>query len=615
MSRPDAGPSAPLRVAVSPRVAEAVPAGLPLRYEAVSLDDGTRRAGALPIASSWPLEAELPGVVRGTWRVTVFLDRDGDTFFDDCPFPPRAGDSEQAPALDTLSGQVVVRALPERVVEVLVEQRICGPGAVSTGLSGLVALKDGEAVAGPVMALLEPVGQSVEPGEARPLPDLRITLRDGALDEALPFSLGEILPGRWRLTVFEDTDGDATPTPCDVQPGGGDRHVSLPVEVDVVAGQRVVVPEPVVLRALDCPAQLTGLRGEVSLAAGLPADPGLDGPLGPLEGPLRLALFRSSGGEPVATTTLLAAVDARPLPHRFTVTGLPEGSWRLVAWIDRDGDGAFTPCGGLTGIDATWLQREDVRVVAGEVRAVEPLALVRQPCDPASETGLTGRILLPTEDGPVGSGRPVRARLVPRGGGPERSLQLLDNHRAAAPSARVIASRLPPGRYDLIVYLDSDQDGVFTDCRQAPYGDRAAVALDDVDIPEGRIVSLGTPTLSLLGCMVPHAELRPRVVYDPAVVAEEGPLRLIITERGGWREQRLLAPRSSPVLPEPLLEPLTLAPGEYQLEAWLDVDRDERLGGCGDAAEDPAVARLVLRLDAVTPEADPFLRLEPPCGR
>ncbi|MEZ4465762.1 MAG: hypothetical protein R3F43_15185 [bacterium] len=165
--------------------------------------------------------------------MTVFLDRDGDARFDDCPFPPRAGDSEQALALDTLSGQVVARALAGRVVEVPVEQRICGPGTVDTGVAGRVALKDDVPVPGPVMALLEPVGGSAEPGAARPLPDLRITLRAGALDTTLPFSFGEVLPGRWRLTVFSDEDGDATPTPCDATPGGGDRHVAPPVEVEV----------------------------------------------------------------------------------------------------------------------------------------------------------------------------------------------------------------------------------------------------------------------------------------------------------------------------------------------------------------------------------------------
>ncbi|MEZ4465761.1 MAG: hypothetical protein R3F43_15180 [bacterium] len=274
--------------------------------------------------------------------------------------------------------------------------------------------------------------------------------------------------------------------------------------------------------------------------------------------------------------------------------------------MDRDGDGAFTPCGGLTGIDATWLQREDVRVVGGEVRRLEPLALVRQPCDAASETGLTGRILLQTEDGPVGSGRPVRARLLPHAGGPERS-QLLGQPPGGGPRLGRDDAGSPPGRYDLIVYLDNDQDGVFTDCPVRPTGTGRPWPSTTWRSPEGRIVSLAARTLSLLGCPVPRAAA-PAVQYDPGW-GRRGPLRPIITERGLARAGRAGAAVGTRP-PRAAARDLTLAPGEFQLEAWLDADRDEHPGGW-TWPRISAVGRLVLRLDAMTPEADPILRLEP----
>lgn len=594
--RVDAAAVQPLTLRVQPRLVDEISPEVSMRYVAESLDVGQRLSGEIP-PGAWPRTVVLQPAAQGTWQVVVFVDRDADGLFDDCPFPPRVGDTERAVSLDRQSGRAVARG---GTVDVLVETRTCGPGDVATGVAG-EAVAD-EAVPGPVLALVAPLDSA--------LPSLRITLESDGLQGTRPFSLGELLPGRWRLTVFADADGDATPSPCDATPGGGDRFVADPVDIDVVAGERVALPTPLALRRLDCPEALTGLTGEVSLAAGLVPDPTQGGPLGPLAGAVRLALFPSAGGAPVAELTLLPSIDARPLPHRFTATHLPEGAWRLVVWVDRDDDGAFTPCGGLEGIDAVWLQVEGVRVAAGQLEALPPLALVQNPCDARAETGLTGRVTVEAEEGPVGSGRPLRLELRPQGGGEVLRVPLLDNHRTGG---RFIVSGLPAGRHDLIFHLDTDRDGVFVDCRQAPYADRAALAMDDVEIPVGQIVAIEAPVLPLLGCGVPRAELRPRVLFDPAVVAGEATLRLRIVEQGGYQEDRVLLARHAPGRDEPLIDPIRLAPGEFELTAWLDTVPDGVLGTCGTADEDAAVARLALRLDAADPQAEPLLVLEPPC--
>lgn len=595
--RQDAAVITPIRVHVTPRLPEAISPDVPLRYVAEALDVGQRLTGTVPPAETWPREVTFEPAAQGAWQVVVFVDRDEDGVFDDCPFPPRADDSERAGRLDTLSGRASTRG---QAVEVVLDQRICGPGRSATGLAGVVAAV--EPVPGPVWALLSPLGDNV-------LPPLRIVFQDGPLDAALPFSLGEVLPGRWRLTAFVDDDGDGTPSPCNVIPGGGDRYLADPVELEVVEGQRVQLPAPLALRRLACPDALTGLVGEVALP-GLVPDPRAGGPLGPLAGTVRLALFPSAGGEPATQLVLMPSIDARPLPHTFTVTNLPVGAWRLVIWIDRDDDGAFTPCGGLEGIDAVWLQQEDVRVVAGELRRLSTLALVQHPCDARAETGLIGTIEVESEEGPVGSGRPLRLELRPRAGGEVLRFPLLANHRTGG---RFIVSGLPAGRHDLIFHLDSDRDGVFVDCRQAPYGDRAALAMDDVEIPVGEIVAVEAPVLPLLGCPVPRAELRPRVVFDPRVPAGLAALRLRVAERGGYEETRSLLARHGPGEPEPLLEPIRLAPGEFQLTAWLDTVADGEVGACGSGVDDAAVGQLALRLDAADPVAEPLLVLEPPC--
>ena len=126
-------------------------------------------------------------------------------------------------------------------------------------------------------------------------------------------------------------------------------------------------------------------------------------------------------------------------------------------------------------------------------------------------------------------------------------------------------------------------------------------------------MALDTLTLSLLGCAVPRAEVRPRVVFAPGFDAEEAPLRLRIVEAGGYREDRLLLPRHGPGREEPLLDPIRLAPGEFQLTAWLDSDGDGEPGDCTAAAPDAALVRLALRLDVADPQADPVLVLDTPC--
>lgn len=593
-----------LQIVVRPRLPDQVAPDTPLRYLADAAELGLHREGEVPPGATWPRVATLDDLIPGTWQIAVFQDRDRDGAFDDCPFPPRVGDPERALTLDGLSGRTVLTG--GRQAEVVIEQRVCGPGDRETGIAGTVV--PSEPVPGPIVVFLQPV---VADGESAP-PSMRITLQDEDLDQPLPFSLGEILPGRWRLTLFADADGDATPSPCDGAPGGEDRFLTPAVEVEVVAGRRLELPEPLTLAPLDCPERLTGLTGQVALAPGLAPDPRLGGPLGPLAGPVRVAFFPSAGGDPVAATTLLPAVDARPLPHPFTLTHLPVGSWRLVAWVDRDDDGAFTPCGGLAGIDALWVQQEDVRVVDGEILELAPLELVQHPCDARAETGLTGRVQVELEDGVVGSGRPLRLELRPHDGGPVLRIPLLANHRDGA--RRFIASGLPAGRHDLIFHVDTDRDGVFVDCRQAPYADRAALAMNNVEIPEGQIVSLGTPTLSLLGCAIPRAELRPRVLVGAGVdPAAEGAVRLEVVEAGGYREERVLVLRHGPGREEPLIEPIRLAPGEFRLTAWLDTVADERLGTCGGPDADAAVARVTLRLDAANPQAEPLLVLNPAC--
>lgn len=615
--RIDAGVDAPYTLVVEPVLASVAPPEQPLTLIARDLSTGTIIVETLPIARAWPLEVELEGLGRGIWAVQVFVDDDEDGVFDACPFPPRATDPENLDAVDDFSGESVLRVVPGGRGTVAVERRICGPGAPQTGLRGVVSPPDGAAIAGPIMVFLAPQPGADDVGA--PSPALRVVLHDGVLAEPVEFSIGQLAPGTYAVTAFADADADATPSPCEsaesTRIGGADTHLALTRTITVEAGARPSLGEPLVLLPRTCPEPLTGLTGVVSLPPDLPADPDFDGPLGPVSGALRLAWFPSINAEAVANTAILAAIDARPLPHTFTVTGVPDGVWRMVAWIDRDRDGSFTPCGGLAGIDATWAQVEDVQVIDGQIGALEPIVLQRNPCDAAAETGLTGTLTVDVEPGAVGSGRPVRAELIPLNGDPPRSLQLADNHTALPPDGRFIASGIPAGRYDVVVYVDTDRDGRLISCRQAEYGDRAIARRDAVTVEAGRITALGEVAVQSEACDVPRAELRPQFDFSdripPGVVAD---LRFNVRERGGWEIERRLRTAVSPSVGTLFTESIDLAPGEFRLTAWLDTVANGVFDDCDAPEPDRVVARLDLTLDENAAVRSPVFVMDLACG-
>lgn len=610
----DAEVGDPFALTIEPVLATLPPLGRPLVLIARNLDTGEVVMQVLAPVLNWPHVVTLSELARGRWAFAAFIDRDADRVFDDCPFPPAPIDSEHLDTLDSFSGEAILRVVPGGRGTLRVEQRICGPGTRATGLRGSVEPPEGGSVDGPINLILEPARDADRLGD--PAPPVRLNLRQGALSAALGFEIGELSPGRYTVTAFADADGDATPSPCSSGLGGADRFVSASQSINIPADQRVSLAEPLVLRAAECPEALTGLVGQISLEPDLPADPAFDGPLGPVSGQVHLAWFPSANAEPVAKAPILSSVAARPLPHAFTVTGVPPGLWRMVAWIDRDRDGSFTPCGGLTGIDTTWTQVEDVQVVEGVLSPLEPLVLTRHPCDANAETGLTGTLAVDLESGAVGSGRPVRAELIPLSNEAPRSLQLADNHTALSPDGRFIAAGIPAGRYDVIVYLDTDRDGRLISCRQAEFADRAIARRDAVTIEGGRITDLGEVAVQSEGCDTPRAEIRPQFNFSERIPDDiEADLRVIVQERGGWRIERRLRTRVDPSVGTLFTESLDLAPGEFRVTAWLDTNGNGAFDDCGAESEDAVVARLDLTLDEGAAVRSPIFEMDLACGR
>ncbi len=576
---------------------------------------------------AWP-EALSVTAPPGPVQLTAFVDRDADGLLDGCPFPASPDDALRADSYDNLSGVWSGVAVEGAAVQLVMERSLCGPGEPGTGLTGVVTPAEGAPILdAPVLLRLLPVGDvEAEDGASAPLgPPLVLPLFPNGITGATPFSVGALVPGRYQLVAYEDADGDGLPTPCGDGVGGGDRWLARYPEgggaVVIAPGRRTEVSFALAQPA-GCAEALTGVSMEIALAPDLAG--GAAEPDGLLDGPLWLALIPSSGGSPV--TRVVLAATAADLPRRVTVSGLPEGVWRVAVWIDRDGDEQYGPCGGLAGgLDAVSGRIDDLRIVDG--RLVDPgaLQLTLSDCD-LDTAAVVGSLRVGTEPGAVGSGRPVRLDLVsPQG---ERlSVQLAENHQrldGADNGTRSgpfsVSLDVPAGSYLGVAYLDSDRDGAFVSCALDPFGDRAAAtaaevpALGAVRIEPGLVFDLGEIPLVALGCAVPDTGVTAEVILSGDVAPPIGPVRLHIEEQGGFVDDVLLL-AAIEVVDQPVSGARRpLAPGRYRLTVYADTNGNGRYDDCDSEGFDAIAARLDVTLGAMDPMLTPRFLLGPACG-
>ncbi len=632
---PDAGRPADQGVDTTPlrvRLTNALPMNAPrarlqLLVEGVDVD--FHRVDPVPPFDVWPVDVEVEPVPPGTYRLVVFQDRNGDEVFDGCPFPPDPGHTAAADEFDNVHGVYEGPVGGDDAIGVVVERHICGPGEAATGLRGRVVPPEGGELDGVAIHLmLTPLAdRRLAPDDedemhGAPMP-LQVPLLPRGLTEAVDFEVGELVPGEYQLVLYADEDEDGKPTLCGPGLGGGDRHVATIQRFEIVAGERRALPTELLLAQPEgCPDALTGVHGtlrlDVALVGQHAEDPALTEPLGLLAGPVRLALFDETD-QAVESVEILPGLDGKA--HGFTVSGLPAGVWRLAVWLDRDDDGQFAPCGGLpAGLDTVYVQLDDVEVRDGELVDAGEVVLSQGECDPGVVSGVRGRLSAPSEEGSVGSGRPVRLELYPVAEGAERrSLLLFENHHALpADEAPFVSIDVPPGAYQGRIYLDTDRDGDFTSCLDAPFGDRATTEIFHVDVVEGGLIDLGSHAPVLLGCDVPDTGLLPEVVGDALVDDEHavGPLRLWIEEAGGWAEDRQLRRRFEPDGDAVATPRISLAPGSYRVVAYVDVDDDAHYTACGEHEGAPAdgyAASVEIVLDEQGREARPELLLARVC--
>lgn len=557
----------------------------------------------------WPHRAALEPLPAGTWRVTVYADRDDDGTYDGCPFPPEPAHAERADAFDNIVGIVEVQGGREAEVQVPLMRRICGPGDRGTGLEGLLLRPDTPELQGvPIRAVLLPeAGAAPRQADREDAPRaqaLRFALfPDGAPADEAAFRVTELIPGRYRLQLFADNDGDGSASPCaGDMPGGGDRFVAEIGDIEIVAGEITAIERTVTLEPAPCPDPLTGITGAVTLPEGMAAD-----------GALRVEVTSVEGGPPIASTAQVESLRGRGLPHPFTVSGLPAGTWRVRVYLDRDGDRRFSPCAGMpstVGFDHVSATVDDVVIAPGELLPLGTIALSDAACPPAA--GIAGWVDVDVEPGALSSGRPVRLHLEPLDGGEPLSLQLFTDHVDRDGTEGRFGRRIPAGRYRARVYVDTDRDGELGPCDGDPYGDRAHSAPFDVEVGDEEILELPPIDVIALDCPVPEAALAPRLLLDGLDSLGEPPEAMLIEVRedGGWSTTHEVALEPAGAA-EQSVERIELVPGNYTVSAFVDGDADGVLDTCDESMPDPYQARVSLTLDGGHAFGRPPLRPAP----
>ncbi len=566
--------------------------------------------------------ARFGGLTPGEYDVTVWLDRDGNGTLNGCPFPPQLKDAARPDAYENLVGmskEVLGRGL-ERTLEIAVDRRTCGPGDAATGLSGTLDLP--AALGGPLLLHLAPSARC--DGTLRTdIPALTVGLPAVPEGGRRDFSLGELLPGCFDLSFFADADADGLPTACTAVPGGGDRAVVRVLGFQLPAESRVALEADVrLVNAARCPSTLLGLHGTVSFGDALQAalaggEVGID----VLAAPARISLTYLPTGDHQDWALPFAQVPATgSVP--FTLTGLTPGPWDMTVYLDGDADRIFTPCGGLNGgVDAIFEQRLSLDVQPDGLTELGDVRLQRSAACAETGTELRLRPEIELEDGPVGSGRPLRLELVPvDAAGERRSVLLFENHRAldarptGADGAWHMAIQAHPGTYQARIFVDTNRDGVFSSCEQDPFADRGTAEPVTVAVTGDGTLDFQDVVVRRLDCPVPDVAIGPTFVPPVDLPAPAGQfLRFEIAEAGGWMQSYpLRQPVGSEALPYEQA-PIKLAPGNFELRAWLDGRADGAYDGCDGLRPEALTGHVLFTLDARTTATRPEVLLSPPC--
>jgi len=561
----------------------------------------------------WPHDIQVPLDLSGRYQVTAYLDANNDGTLNDCPFPPAILDTEAADDFDNIQGEATFSFPIQRQPKITLHRHICGPGQIETGLQGrMEGLSDIESVS--IKALIEKVP---EPQVTDELP-LRVSLLPYPMEDptTFGFSIGELLPGNYSITIFMDNDEDNSPTPCSSRGGGADRGLASASNVVVQDGQRVIIEEPFVFTDLECPDELTGFTGEIRLGPTVnPLTASANALTNEVNGELWIQLVRSDGSETPTQLKILPTIKGRPNPLRYTVTGLEPGLWNITAFLDRDDSNDFSPCNVVSGgLDVITGRLESIRVREKAITDVDTVDLNALECGDESLSGIRGEITVERESGPLGSGRPILMRIYGEEEQIQQTLFLFENHSRVSGNFDRFVQKLSPGSYTADIFVDTNSNGVYEPCTEDIYGDRYRSERIPIELTAGSLLDLGRIDLSPRNeCSSAEQNINLALTIDPEVVPERpNALNIWVRESGGWGMTSSIESWTE-MENEWIVQYGRLPPGRYTFSVYSDDDGNGSLTTCNVENPDRYFAEFELSLRADSPFITPVVPLEAQC--
>ena len=543
----------------------------------------------LPYVDEWPHQLPLNNQLRGRHLALAFLDQNADRNFDDCPFPAEPHATQQPERFDHVQGRLNL-SLPIRSnKELTIERRICGPGRSDTSVHGrLVGLESPSDVPIRLLAVNEETGQSLR-SELWPYRNSE--------DEDWQFIIRELLPGTYTFTIFTDHDNDYSPTPCAALYGGADRQAVTISSVSVLEGEQTELAQAITFEPSTCESTLTGVSGRLSLQntptvterefSSFSRDQGSTWiSLIPLENELEVINI------PIATNLI-----DRPQPINYTITGVPPGSWRVVAYIDRDEDRFFSPCNTVSGgLDLYTGYLESVRVQQGEITTADELLLKELDCDDAELSGIRGEVAVVQEQGAISSGRRLYLDIRnTNASNAAPSLAIFERHTDHTLGSSPFLKQLEPGRYTGQFFVDTDSDSVMNACTNETYGDRYISQEIAFEVTPLQITDLGSFVISpTSGCFEALQTINATLNVDNVDRLSVSELLVEVSEAGGWTEVKAVDIDTA-------TEAFSLGgypPGDYRLTVFSDANQTGRFEPCDGLSGDVIYGAILMEIES-----------------
>ena len=531
---------------------------------------------------------------------------------------------------DIALGQWEGRIEGKKTIEIRIDQQSCGLGEKSTSLSAAIALPGNLSLQAQERLMLHflPVDSMLNYPLTLPL---KRFVQVSEANDRLSFFINEIPSGLYRLIAFIDSDGDALPTPCDLERGrGGDQWIAVSqLTLDIAVGVAHQLSEDFQLQQVEeCLSLLTDLGendeiesqksiylAQVELSSDLMTAIRLS--------PSKKLWFSKQKRQvsPQLFTqgqALFSLQEAIIAEGRFSIHLNQDNNQtdqQLAIWVDESEEEltqtpTLVPCNdsGYLGSDSWWWQgglEQFTKLLALDLLSPPPLEAmgITRRCDaPESllEMSFNFNFAWPN----LSSARPLILVFEDLLTGEMTESFLNDVQESNLGQIMILRRRLKPGTYQITAYLDQDLDADFKPCYDRFLGDRfTSSRAQIVTLKDNEIVSLN---VNLIPRDCPFTRSEPQV----EIISYLSDIELTQTEIGTWsadeglcnQQEVLTKIKDIPLITSSIEETLssdifsscldysengfalpTLPAGKYEIELCLPIQDDIDVQISGDS--------------------------------